>query len=436
MSKPIKFQEMLGQLRGDLEIVPDHRTGENTRYEIADAGLSAFSIFFSQSPSFLAHQRNMKRTKGKSNLESLFRVEQAPCDPQIRNLLDPVRPSQIASSFWWVFDQLNARGHLASYRGVGNSLFVSLDGATYFSSQKTHCPNCSVKIHDETAYYSHQVLSAVVVSPGQAHVISLPPEFILPQDGHDKQDCEQAAIKRWIEGNDGHFTEWEVTITADDLHSHQPVCQLALGHQMHFLMTCKPQSHKTLYTEVGLLEKVEGGVQTLTTRRWNGRFHEESRYRWSEYVPLRATNEPLHVNWCEVTVMNAQNGAQLYHNSWITSHTVNAGTVASLAAAGRAHWKVENENHNVLKNHGYNATHNFGHGEQHLSAFLFMLLLFAFLMHTVMHLTCTRYRAVRRELGTRRTFFNDLRALTRYHYFASWQQLLTFMYQQLELAPG
>ena len=32
-------------------------------------------------------------------------------------------------------------------------------------------------------------------------------------------------------------------------------------------------------------------------------------------------------------------------------------------------------------------------------------------------------------------FFDDLRALTRYLYFASWQQLLTFMYQQLDLAP-
>jgi len=43
---------------------------------------------------------------------------------------------------------------------------------------------------------------------------------------------------------------------------------------------------------------------------------------------------------------------------------------------------------------------------------------------------------VRQELGTRRTFFDDLRALTRYAYFTSWQQLLRFMYQQLDLAPG
>jgi DNA primase catalytic subunit len=45
------------------------------------------------------------------------------------------------------------------------------------------------------------------------------------------------------------------------------------------------------------------------------------------------------------------------------------------------------------------------------------------------------YQAVRSELAVRRTFFNDLRALTRYLYFTSWQELLTFMYQRLDLAP-
>lgn len=43
------------------------------------------------------------------------------------------------------------------------------------------------------------------------------------------------------------------------------------------------------------------------------------------------------------------------------------------------------------------------------------------------------YQAVREELGARRTFFNDIRALTRYLIFESWDQLLAFMYQQLEI---
>jgi hypothetical protein len=38
----------------------------------------------------------------------------------------------------------------------------------------------------------------VIVSPGRSAVVPLVPEFIVPQDGHDKQDCEIAAAKRWL----------------------------------------------------------------------------------------------------------------------------------------------------------------------------------------------------------------------------------------------
>jgi hypothetical protein len=44
--------------------------------------------------------------------------------------------------------------------------------------------------------------------------------------------------------------------------------------------------------------------------------------------------------------------------------------------------------------------------------------------------------AVRAELVTRMTFFNDIRALTRYLYFASGHALLVFMATQLELDVG
>jgi len=41
---------------------------------------------------------------------------------------------------------------------------------------------------------------------------------------------------------------------------------------------------------------------------------------------------------------------------------------------------------------------------------------------------------VRQALATRQTFFQDLQALTRYHLFESWDHLLDFMLQGLELA--
>lgn len=430
------FQTMLSSLRRSLERVPEHRTGRNIQYRISDAGLGAFSVFYMQSPSFLAHQRYMQQHQGRNNARSLFEIEAIPCDVQIRNLLDPVAPSHLRAPFWEIYQGLETDHYLDGYRQVGGTLLCSLDGTQYFASQKIHCPHCTVHVREEQTYYSHMVLAAVLVAPGQEQVIALEPEFITPQDGHDKQDCEQQAIKRWVKRNAPRFAPWSVTIMTDDLHSHQPLCQLLLEHELHFIMTCREESHQALYQEVELLTRLEEGIEEMTVRHWNGRYHELRTYRWVEQVPLRAGAEALGVNWGEITIVQEDTGKPLYHNAWITSHELTEETVPEVAAAGRAHWKVENENFNVLKNHGYHFEHNYGHGTQHLSTVLLTLLLLAFLFHTVLDLSCAPYQAIRQELGARRTFFNDLRTLTRYFYFPGWDELLAFMCRQLELAPG
>lgn len=62
-----------------------------------------------------------------------------------------------------------------------------------------------------------------------------------------------------------------------------------------------------------------------------------------------------------------------------------------------------------------------------------MLNLLAFLLHTILDSTNRQYQFIRQELGTRKTCFQDIQALTRYFYFNSWDALLDFMFQQLEL---
>ena len=64
------------------------------------------------------------------------------------------------------------------------------------------------------------------------------------------------------------------------------------------------------------------------------------------------------------------------------------------------------------------------------------LALLAFLCHTVLQLCDTQYQRLRAELGARRTFFDDIRTLTRYFFFPSWDRLLTFMIIQLEIDEG
>jgi len=46
-----------------------------------------------------------------------------------------------------------------------------------------------------------------------------------------------------------------------------------------------------------------------------------------------------------------------------------------------------------------------------------------------------RYQLIRQRLGPRTTFFDDIRALARYHSFKSWDDLLPFMLKKLKLEP-
>jgi hypothetical protein len=63
-----------------LRDVPGQTPGVNAIYSIADIGMTAFSLFFMQSPSFLAHERRLQEGQGRSNCESLFGLTKTPGD--------------------------------------------------------------------------------------------------------------------------------------------------------------------------------------------------------------------------------------------------------------------------------------------------------------------------------------------------------------------
>jgi len=436
MADPITLEHLMTSLFQQFDQLPDHRTGQNSRYAIADAAKAAFAVFFTQSPSFLAHQRTMKQTKGRSNAETLFQMEQIPCDNQIRALLDPLSPRQIFGVFDEVYRMLEQSGVLSDFRVLDDQWLVSMDGTGYFTSKTIQCQNClqRTSANDETVYY-HPVITPVLVRPGRSQVICLAPEFIMPQDGHDKQDCERTAAKRWIKYQAGHFQPHTMTLLGDDLYSNQPLCQLALEKKFNFIFVCKPDSHQILYEWLAFLAANQD-IDQLQVHHWNGRFTEIATYRFINEVPLRGGDKALFVNWCEVTIIHSQTGEQLYHNAFVTHHPLTQHTVVAVVKAGRARWKSENENNNVLKTRGYHLEHNFGHGQHYLASFLLTLNLLAFLFHTVLELADDQYRLLRQALGARQTFFNDMRALTRYLCFDSWPHLLAFMIQQLELQPN
>lgn len=414
----------------------DRRTGQNVQYEVNDAAQAAFAIFFMQSASFLEGQRHLQQTKGKSNAETVFQMERIPTDTHIRNLLDPVEPSELGDEFRFLLDELAASGYLKQWQVLKGRLVFSLDGVYYFTSQKISCPRCQTRqLEAGQQLYLHSAITPVVVAPGQGHVLPFVPEFVVPQDGQEKQDCELNAAKRWMVREQAVLRRYQAVLLGDDLYSKQPLCERVLASQCDFIFVCHRDSHPALYAVVDAVGAL-GRLPVVSQRHWNGRHGEIWTYRYLNDVPLRSGEDALHVNWCDVVITHEETGAVLYRNEWATSLPLEEANTPEVVACGRARWKSENENNNVLKNHGYHLDHNFGHGQQYLSATLLTLNLLAFLLHTIAQVADEVYQQIRRALGPRRTFFNDVRALMRYLIFPDWASLLRFMFVQLDLEPN
>jgi hypothetical protein len=342
-----------------------------------------------------------------------------PSDNHIRQMLDGNSPGVFDGLFLKAVESVAAADGLSAFQRLGGRLLIALDGTEHFGSRKVGCPQCSTRRRsDGGTEYFHSFLGASVVAPGHTQVLPLPPEFIAPQDGAEKQDCERAAAKRWLARHAVALARFRPVYLGDDLYACQPIAQAIRNTGGNFILTCKPGSHQTVteyLTGVELKEHrqvvVQRGKKTTCV------------YRWLTEVPLRGTADALVVNWFSIETFNAA-GKSTYRNAFVTDLPVTADTVAELAACGRARWKIENETFNVLKAKGYNLEHNFGHGKQTLSSLLVSLNLLAFAFHTVANLCVRAWSTAVAARGAKYRFFEHLRTITAYIVFPSWQALL------------
>ena len=84
------------------------------------------------------------------------------------------------------------------FQRLNGRVLIALDGTEYVCSQKLGCPQCLTRRRANGKVESyHAMLAATLVAPGHAMALPLMPEFIAPQDGAEKQDCEPAQTNRF-----------------------------------------------------------------------------------------------------------------------------------------------------------------------------------------------------------------------------------------------
>jgi len=422
------YEALAGAVWGVFDGLAEVRRGGNVQYTMGVLARTAFGVFYMKSPSFLEGQRAMQGMCGKSNAGSFFGVADIPTDGQVRSVLDRVGTGVLLEAYDAVLEVMEGRGLLDGLEVLGGMLAVALDGTWYHSSEKIGCDNCTVvKAGEGEVRRHHSVLTPAIVSPDMRGVaVPVRPEFVVPQDGHEKQDCEIAAAKRALPRLAAlGARKAGCVLLGDDLYSRQPFCRQAALHGLHFLFTCKEESHKTLYEWVTPLDASTGLVTVAERRETAPGVCERWEVRFAKGVPLADGEGSMRVNWLAAEVTDRKGG--VYSCAWVTDMDVTEANAVELARLARARWRIENEHNNTLKCRGYHLEHNFGHGKANLSCNLAALNILAFLLHTAQWLAGGLYAEVRELMRTRRAFHNALQVLAEFFYWSSFEQMLLFM---------
>jgi len=405
-------------------------------YSINDAVMSGFACMYFQDSSIKAFQERLQDEREMNNLNTMFGVENIPCDSQLRNILDFLDSEIFRPVFKDVFKRLQRGKQLKEYQVFPNTYLISLDGSQYYCSENINCASCLTTKHTdknnkETVVYSHKVLMAALMCPGVKQVIPLMPEEIRNTDGQEKQDCEVNAAKRLLPAIKKDHPRLNLIVAGDGIYSKQPMVEETLDKNWSFIFVAKPDDHVVMYRH---LENRTMDKKTVVDEK-SGKIHV---YEWTNEVPLNGNKETVIVNYFRYKIISTdKNGKEkiTYSNYWVTDIEINNANVEQLVRCGRCRWKIENECFNTLKNQGYNIEHNYGHGKQNLCFNFLLLTLIAFLFHQVLELTDSLYQAVRKKMGSKRKMWETLRAYIQIIIFDSWEHLLDFTLHPIKYNP-
>jgi hypothetical protein len=167
MSQKIKLRKNLNAnalfslVRSDFKKIKDLRSN-NLKISLSDALMSGFAMFSLKDPSLLVFEA---RQSEDTNLKPIYKINNVPCDTQMRTILDEIDPADIDPSFKSIFRKLQRGKVLEPMIFMNRCYLISIDGTGYFSSNKIHCDSCCMKTNSKTGEitYQHQMLGAASV---------------------------------------------------------------------------------------------------------------------------------------------------------------------------------------------------------------------------------------------------------------------------------
>jgi len=415
LRKDLSAPGLLTTVRRCFGRISDHRA-DGCAISLPDALMSGLAVFSLKCASLLQFDQRRQDATIAHNLRTLYGVAQAPCDSQMREIIDEVQTPDLRPAFSTVFSLVQRGKGLEAYAYLNGYYLLSVDGTGLFSSETIHCEQCcqKKKRNGQITYY-HQLLGAAMVHPDKREVLPLAPEPITLQDGQTKNDCERNAAKRLLVDVRREHPHLPLIVVEDALSANAPHIELLKKLNMRFILGVKPGDHHALF------EAVEARAGKNQVEEWE--FVDESqvthRFRYTNQIALNQQHPDCLVNFLEYWEIRPN---KTLHFTWVTDLFLTQKNVFTIQRGGRARWKIENETFNTLKNQGYNLEHNYGHGQQNLANNFALLMMLAFLIDQVQQLCCPLFQQALDTNHSKISLWENMRAFFRYFYIDTWER--------------
>lgn len=412
---------LLAHVRAAFATVPDKRRASHVTFSMPDTLCSALAMFSLKYGSLLQFDGDMRADAGtvRHNLRTLFGVSQAPCDSQMRDILDPVEPSALRPAFRALHSALQRGGALKDFAWLEGKYLLAIDGTGHYCSGKIRCPHCCVKHRKAGDEFYHQLLPAAIVHPDHNQALVLDFEPITHRDGTTKNDCERNAAKRLLESVRQQYPNRDFVVIEDALASNGPHIKELLRHGMDFILGAKegnnPKLFATVFDPLKQSACVESDPDDVNGKGFS------CGYRFTNQVALNESNPDLRVNFIEYWEVDKNDKQTIF--AWVTNLPITRENAYPMARAGRTRWKIENELFNVLKNQGYHLERSYGHGKHYLSSILGGLTLLASLIDQIQEHACRLFQSARAAYHARIVLWKKLHALFFTFDIPNWESL-------------
>jgi len=163
---------------------------------------------------------------------------------------------------------------------------VAIDGSQYVSSLAIQCSGCWRKTSRGVTRYSHQMLPATLVCPGERLVMPMDAEEVRHEPGAEVQDGEVGAAKRLVRRWRREHRRLKMVLSGDGLYAHEPIIQVMEEEGTDYILVAQPGDHQALFEWVQWLP----GIGKVASGAWS----EDGwtyRYRMAAQVPLNGQRQ-------------------------------------------------------------------------------------------------------------------------------------------------